>query len=504
MNPQIFGAGLNGRNRVVSTQRRLNYYYGWDQPGTPAQGPDRGPWAIYDRPPLTQKIYLGANRIRGLFRFSSSLWVVQGSKFIEVLPNYTYTERGTLNTKDGRVTMDAIQGVTGFQIGICDGTNFYIFNVTTSTFTVVAGAPALTSITAGHSYFIGSVANSGKWNVSALGDGASWPGLSFTTADADPDNLVAVRHYGDTLYLFGERSTEFWGFSGVGSPPWQRISQNAVSFGLASAASIAPFGDGLMVLAQSAAGEGGRGEVSVYSVQGNQFQRVSHPDLEHIINGYSDAFQAEGCSWSINGHLQYRLFFPSSKVSWMYDAATQLWSEESAFGGVSAAPSGFGPHRGATASGFNSVVVFGDYADGSLWAAEPRKATYADQLTKIGGQDQPIERELVGRHLYEDGNRMQILAALELDCNSGDGIDASPTQLPQIMLSLSRDKGRTWGKERLRTLGAVGQYRTRVRWQNLGRARDIVVKIRVTDPVRCTITGEVLVPGSSSSRSGAV
>lgn len=65
MNPQIFGAGISGRNRVVSTMRRLNYCYGWEGGGTPASGPDRAQWAIYDRAPLTQVLYLGAARIRG-------------------------------------------------------------------------------------------------------------------------------------------------------------------------------------------------------------------------------------------------------------------------------------------------------------------------------------------------------------------------------------------------------------------------------------------------------
>ena len=54
---------------------------------------------------------------------------------------------------------------------------------------------------------------------------------------------------------------------------------------------------------------------------------------------------------------------------------------------------------------------------------------------------------------------------------------------PQIMLQYSDDGGITWSNELWETLGKLGKYRTRVEWRRLGRSRDRVFKVKVSDPV---------------------
>lgn len=60
---------------------------------------------------------------------------------------------------------------------------------------------------------------------------------------------------------------------------------------------------------------------------------------------------------------------------------------------------------------------------------------------------------------------------------------------PQVMLQVSRDGGHTFGNELWTTLGAAGNYRTRVVWRRLGRARDFVFRFRVVDPVKAVFIG---------------
>ena len=55
------------------------------------------------------------------------------------------------------------------------------------------------------------------------------------------------------------------------------------------------------------------------------------------------------------------------------------------------------------------------------------------------------------------------------DMNVGDAVVATD---PQIMLSVSRDGGRTYGSEKWRPFGALGKYRNRIIWRRLGRAFD--------------------------------
>jgi hypothetical protein len=38
-------------------------------------------------------------------------------------------------------------------------------------------------------------------------------------------------------------------------------------------------------------------------------------------------------------------------------------------------------------------------------------------------------------------------------------------------------------------MGQIGEYTQRVKWRSLGAARDWVLKLRITDPVKRVITG---------------
>lgn len=51
------------------------------------------------------------------------------------------------------------------------------------------------------------------------------------------------------------------------------------------------------------------------------------------------------------------------------------------------------------------------------------------------------------------------------------------------MLQYSDDSGKTWSNERWARAGALGQYRKRVRWTRLGRSRDRIFRVVMTDPV---------------------
>jgi Phage stabilisation protein len=61
---------------------------------------------------------------------------------------------------------------------------------------------------------------------------------------------------------------------------------------------------------------------------------------------------------------------------------------------------------------------------------------------------------------------------------------------PQIMLDWSDDGARTWSALRLcRSMGMQGAYLTRLRWLKLGQARQRVLRLQVTDPVRRNLIG---------------
>jgi hypothetical protein len=54
---------------------------------------------------------------------------------------------------------------------------------------------------------------------------------------------------------------------------------------------------------------------------------------------------------------------------------------------------------------------------------------------------------------------------------------------PQIMLRFSDDGGKTWSNERWISAGQQGTYKTRCRFRRLGRSRDRVYEVVVSDPI---------------------
>jgi hypothetical protein len=70
---------------------------------------------------------------------------------------------------------------------------------------------------------------------------------------------------------------------------------------------------------------------------------------------------------------------------------------------------------------------------------------------------------------------------------------------PQIILSWSDDGGLTWSNEYAISMGPMGAFKTLVRWRRLGRSRQRVYRVKVTDPVQVTLYNAYLqVEGGTS------
>ena len=53
-----------------------------------------------------------------------------------------------------------------------------------------------------------------------------------------------------------------------------------------------------------------------------------------------------------------------------------------------------------------------------------------------------------------------------------------------VMLQTSRDHGETWSSERWVSAGKQGEYNWRAIWRRLGRARDMVFRLVISDPIK--------------------
>jgi hypothetical protein len=129
---------------------------------------------------------------------------------------------------------------------------------------------------------------------------------------------------------------------------------------------------------------------------------------------------------------------------------------------------------------FFGVPYLADYSNGN-W--------YRQDATVFTDNGATIIRECVTRHIFADYERVSI-PELFIDFETGVGLDGGVQgSNPQVMISWSKDGGRTFGNEVWQSLGAIGTYFTRVWVRLIGRAYDFVIKWRVSDPVKVVCVG---------------
>lgn len=92
-----------------------------------------------------------------------------------------------------------------------------------------------------------------------------------------------------------------------------------------------------------------------------------------------------------------------------------------------------------------------------------------------------IRRLRRAQHLTGEG-LWAFYTRFQLDLESGVGPTSGLD--PQLMLRWSDDGGHTWSDEHWVSAGPVGQYGRRAIWRRLGRSRDRVFEVTISDPVK--------------------
>lgn len=91
--------------------------------------------------------------------------------------------------------------------------------------------------------------------------------------------------------------------------------------------------------------------------------------------------------------------------------------------------------------------------------------------------------------VHSDRKRI-FVPRFEIEVEAGLGLPNDPAAKPFMVLEVSRDGGQTFlPLQKARSMGAVGQYLTRLRWLNLGNARQWVFRLRYSDTARPTLIG---------------
>lgn len=455
---------MQGKSPVVTAKSLQNFYIEFRPQGEKTQVVAHG------FPGLDLFADFGDTAIRGAplaVEQNDLAYLVHRGTFWQINNAAAKTSRGTLNTQSGWVDMVH----NGTYLMAVDGTNGYTYHTGTTAFAQISDVdfPASpTSCTWLNGFFVVGF-DTGRFYVAT--DPTSWDALDFATAESNPDKLVRVMADHGELVLFGDISTEFWGVTGAVDFPFGKIQGADAEWGLAARASVAKFDDSLAFLCKNR-----MGEVIVGKLRGHQVEKISTPDLDYLINEYAVTSDATGHSWLDGGHPFYQLNFPSAGASWCFDGLTSKWSKRKSESQTR--------HRAEYGAQYLSRTLLTDASTGRLYKLNKNTFTENGSI---------IEGEIVGEHWDNELNRDSI-DTVRLDIETGVGTTSGQGSNPQVMLQVSKDGGKSWGVERWRSLGALGDYLKRVEWHRFGDSRRWTMKVRITDPVKRTVLGAYVNP----------
>jgi hypothetical protein len=118
-------------------------------------------------------------------------------------------------------------------------------------------------------------------------------------------------------------------------------------------------------------------------------------------------------------------------------------------------------------------VVVGDKDDGRI---------YTYELDYYSDDGDPIRRIRQSPHV-DQSEKLIRFNSFELQAEPGIGLQDDA--VPLVTLSWSDDGGHTWSNEHERdaSMGAIGEYFTRIKWRRLGMGRNRVFRVATSEPV---------------------
>ena len=469
MKTPILGSAYVARSVNAADARMVNLF--------PEIVPEAGkePAFLQRAPGLRFLATVGTGPIRGLWMLGDYMYVVSGTTMYKLNSSYAATSIGTVSGTGPVSIAD-----NGTQIFVAANGPSYIYNATTDVFAQITDPDFPGAVNVGYldGYFVFNEPNSQRVWVTSLLDGLSVDPLDFASAEGAPDQLVGLIIDHREAWLFGTNSVEVWYDAGLVDFPLQRIQGAFNEIGCLAPYSIAKMDNGIFWLGADARGRG-----IVYRANGYTGQRVSTHAVEWQIQQYDTLNDAVAYTYQQDGHTFYVLNFPSANATWVYDAATQAWHERAGWNNGA-----FTRHRGNCQVAYNNEIVIGDYQNGNVYAFD--LDVYADN----GG----IQKWLrTWRALPTGQNNLRRTAqhAMQLDIETGVGLNLGQGSDPQLMLRWSDDGGHTWSSEHWTSAGKIGQYYRRAFWRRLGmtmKLRDRVYEVSMTDPVKTYIMGAEL------------
>lgn len=308
-----------------------------------------------------------------------------------------------------------------------------------------------------------------SFDVSDVGSPSSISGLNNASAESFSDDLLIPYAYRETLYLCGRDTIELWWNSGQGNPPFDRIQGAVINVGLEAIHSMADTPDFVFLLGsdkQFHSLTGGSSAVDTI---------ISTPAMAKQILGYLVTSDCIGWTMQLEGQWFYVATFPTQNVTWVYPVGGEWFQWGGGTNGRIRANSyalAYGKH------------LVAEHDTGNIYELDSETYTDAGQTIIRTRQCAPIHSGLVGQD-----NKPFEMNGLEFVLETGIGAISGQGSDPRLIVSVSRDGGKTFGTERFLRVGALGE-RITVTTGGFGRfTSSCVIKVQASEPIYWAIYG---------------
>jgi hypothetical protein len=331
----------------------------------------------------------------------------------------------------------------------------------------------------GKNYLVGDVLSADPVNIGGAGAGftftmatvqLAFDPLDIAAKSGSADPIVGILSIHDELWLIGALTTEVWIGTGAADFFYQRVQGAYIEHGCIarySCANTDVIGIWLM--------QDKQGKNIVVQGSGYEIDEISTPYLVDRFNNYDTTDDAIGFFFQIGTHAFYCLVFPTANETWLYSLKVKQWFK---WASLSPDDGSLNRNRANCSMYFNKQNIVGDFENGKL---------YTLSLEVNTDDTVAILRRKTFLHMVNDMNRVSY-STFEADMQVGE---QDPTILtePQISLSWSDDRGKTFGFPVEQGLGRGGEFLTILQWNRCGMARDRIFMLEWSGDVKTALNG---------------
>lgn len=303
---------------------------------------------------------------------------------------------------------------------------------------------------------------SGQFQCSMPYDFLTWPGDAFGTAEFGSDNLLAIETNGNYLLLLGQYTSEVWVFQNTIPLP-VTTTNSTYNIGILAPQAHFCFENDFYWFGGNA-----QGKALVYTLSAGSDPRILSDYSTNrniaVLPNQEDAYMY---AYQDLGHRFIFLNFIQGNQTFVYDLSEGEWHQES---------TRLVPSATVNALPWESVV----FNNGQLLGLNRLTgeiSQISDTIYTDNGNPIILDRKL--SVFPKEASWKSYFRSVELFCEMGNTPIEDEGNTP-IMLRVSRDRGKTYGREMWKQMSGNGSYVCRPVWTGLGASFGLVLWFRFT------------------------